>query len=291
MTTRAVFGVLLFTVASLIASAQSPSTPAARAKSLAEAWRLADLGKTAEARATLDSLIKSAAPDAPDVAELLFARATFAASVLDAGFDYQRIIDDLRSPARKKESLLRVAQRALISGETAKALDYLETRAREYPDDSSLAVTDYWKARALLELHDVTGACEALREARMRDRDSPAAVVADIEAQSLVSCGRAPTVAVEPQPVGVVATTATIKPATGAAYRAFAVQVSAFGNRSDAEAMSERLRKKGLDAHVDGTGPLFRVRIGHFSSSADAAKELRALKARGISGFVAEMTQ
>lgn len=293
MTRRVLSGVFLLTVVPLILTAQPPSTRAARAKSLAEAWQLGDLGKTAEARATVDSLIKSASPGASDIAELFFARATFAASAVDAGLDYRRIINDFASPARKKESLLRLAQQALISGERAKALDYLATRAREYADDSSLAVTGYWKARVLLESHDVSGACDALREAQMRDLNSPATVVADIEALALVSCGGAPSagiVAGDPRPVRVAAATAKVKPATGAGSRVFAVQVAAFGNRNDAEAMSKRLRKKGLGAHVDGTRRPFRVRIGHFSSFAEAAKELRALKARGISGFVAEMT-
>jgi cell division protein FtsN len=50
--------------------------------------------------------------------------------------------------------------------------------------------------------------------------------------------------------------------------------------------MADRLKEKGLDAHVDGSVKPFRVRIGHYETYADAAKALRDLKARKISGFV-----
>jgi cell division protein FtsN len=61
--------------------------------------------------------------------------------------------------------------------------------------------------------------------------------------------------------------------------------------RKDAEAESQRLRKTGLDSHVDGDVRPFRVRVGHFKTRAEAAEALRDLKKRNVSGFVTELDQ
>ena len=49
-----------------------------------------------------------------------------------------------------------------------------------------------------------------------------------------------------------------------------------------------RTPSRGLDARVSGDVAPFRVRIGRHVVRADAVKELAALKAKGLAGFVAE---
>ncbi len=66
----------------------------------------------------------------------------------------------------------------------------------------------------------------------------------------------------------------------------FAVQVAAFGSRSQAEELAVKLRGRGFSAHVDGVVAPYRVRIGSYSSRPVAVAELQRLKAKQISGFV-----
>jgi cell division protein FtsN len=73
--------------------------------------------------------------------------------------------------------------------------------------------------------------------------------------------------------------------------RHYAVQVAAYARRADADAMADRLNRKGLNAHVDGSEKPFRVRLGRYDNYAEAAKALRELKAKNISGFVSETDQ
>jgi cell division septation protein DedD len=283
---RAVAVLLVCLAIAAQATAQSSSSGTAR-NAIDAAMRLGNAGDLGSARALIDSVIASSPADSPMQPEALFARATFASNVLDATLDYKKIIDgDSASPLRR-ESLLRMAQRALISGDAPRALDYLTTMTRDYPSDSSLAVAGYWTARALIENHDIVAACAANREALAHSRAS-FFFFAPLEAQAKVSC---PAVAVPSVPVlqptagkppG--STGARIKKVSG---RSYAVQVAAYDVRSEAEQMSQRLRRSGLDSHVDGEKRPFRVRVGRFSSRAEAEQALRDLKARKLSGFVA----
>ena len=66
----------------------------------------------------------------------------------------------------------------------------------------------------------------------------------------------------------------------------FSVQVAAYNVKSQAQAMADKLKKKGYEARVSGTSAPFRVRIGHYSTQAQASAVMRSLKARQIEGFV-----
>jgi hypothetical protein len=224
MTRRRIAIALLLAIAPVILTAQSPGSLGTDGRGLAEALRLGNAGQTAAARLTIDSMIKITPPDASDFADLLFARATFALNALDAGLDYQRIINDFPASEKRKESLLRVAQRALLTGESAKALDYLGIRSSEYADDASLAVTDYWKARAHFDSHDVRAACDALRDGKLHAKNSGAGSLAELEALSSASCAMTPsasTTVADSQPVKIATTTPKVKTDISAAARSF----------------------------------------------------------------------
>lgn len=69
----------------------------------------------------------------------------------------------------------------------------------------------------------------------------------------------------------------------------YSVQVAAFYDRTQADALAKKLLGRGYEsARVDGTKAPFRVRIGHFKTHAAAAQMLATLKAKKITGFVAE---
>ena len=284
------------------AGAQQNEAVRGRARTLAEATRLGSAGDISAARRLTDSLAKIVTSEDDDYADVLLARATYAPSVLDASLDYEKIVSELPRTAAAKTGLLRLAQRALISSDAVKALDYLQRMLRDFPDDSSVAETQYWRARALLDSHDVAAACAANHEATTHAQASHSPLTPMIESQGFVACGEAPLVqaTVQPKPAtpkntkpikAVVADTTKAQPSLSGSTsfgKEYAVQVAAFGTRRDADAMAERLKQRGLDAHVDGSAKPYRVRIGHYSSYADAAKAMRDLKSRKISGFVSE---
>jgi cell division protein FtsN len=66
----------------------------------------------------------------------------------------------------------------------------------------------------------------------------------------------------------------------------YSVQVAAYNVKSQAQAMVEKLKKRGYDARVSGTSAPFRVRIGHYPTQAQANAVMRSLKAKQIAGFV-----
>jgi cell division protein FtsN len=66
----------------------------------------------------------------------------------------------------------------------------------------------------------------------------------------------------------------------------YSVQVAAYNVKSQAQAMVDKLKKKGYDARVSGTSAPFRVRIGNYATQAQASAVMRSLKAKQIEGFV-----
>lgn len=83
-----------------------------------------------------------------------------------------------------------------------------------------------------------------------------------------------------------------VPPADGArpASARFSVQLAAVNTRADADRLVERFRGRGIEARVDGTGAPFRVRTGYFATRALANVRLAELKAKGLDGFIAELT-
>jgi cell division protein FtsN len=66
----------------------------------------------------------------------------------------------------------------------------------------------------------------------------------------------------------------------------YSVQIAAYNVKSQAQAMTAKLKKNGYEARVSGTSAPFRVRIGHYATQAQATAVMRSLKAKQISGFV-----
>jgi len=66
----------------------------------------------------------------------------------------------------------------------------------------------------------------------------------------------------------------------------YSVQVAAYNVKSQAQAMVDKLKKRGYEARVSGMSAPFRVRIGHYATQAQASAVMRSLKAKQIEGFV-----
>lgn len=97
-------------------------------------------------------------------------------------------------------------------------------------------------------------------------------------ASELVTASARPPV-VEARPASTPATAAAFAEPSGSGM---AVQVSAYRNRREAEAMAGRLSAKGYAAYIMAPAPgapnLFRVRIGKFTTRADADRVVARLK-------------
>jgi cell division septation protein DedD len=66
----------------------------------------------------------------------------------------------------------------------------------------------------------------------------------------------------------------------------YSVQVAAYNRRPDASKLAAALVKRGYEARVDGEVLPFRVRIGLYSTSAEAEDALKKLKLKHMDGFV-----
>jgi len=67
----------------------------------------------------------------------------------------------------------------------------------------------------------------------------------------------------------------------------FTVQVAAYDTRQSAEQLVEKLKARGITARlVESASAPYRVRIGHYTTDAEAAAAARELKDKGIVGFV-----
>jgi cell division septation protein DedD len=75
---------------------------------------------------------------------------------------------------------------------------------------------------------------------------------------------------------------------TSTGARAWSVQIAAYNVKSQADAMVAKLKKSGYEARVDGSSAPFRVRIGRYTSKAQAGAVQRSLKAKQIDGFVVQ---
>jgi cell division protein FtsN len=282
---RRILAASLLTVLAARSGAQQ-ANPAA--PPIARISQLAANGDVAEARALVDSLITSGSRGPDETAELLFARASLAQSAATADSDYLTIVSSHPTSPRRTESLYRLAQQSMLSGNQPQAMKYLRQVSDADRSDSAQARVSYWMARTLLEGRDKNGACQANARALRLMASVDPALRGEIESQAVNSCAGVTPVVPAELPT---APSTPLPPATRTKGAAFSVQVAAFPRRTDAEQLAAKLTRSGLDARVDGTANPFRVRIGRYATYAEANAELRALKKRKLSGFVTAVTQ
>jgi len=279
-------------------------------------------GNAAAGRAVVDSMIGVAVPGSNDYAEGIYWRAVLAATAAEAEMDYRRILVDHPLSPRVEDSLIRLAQLEIARANYDGALRHLNKLATDHPQSPARARAGYWMARALFDKNDVQGACAATADALTRTTDNDAELRNQIaylnqRCAGVVLAGTSPVVpAVLPQTASPAVATplgeATSSPATvlladtaptrrpapepvvtsavsesgSMGSRAYSVQVAAYNVKTQADAMVVRLRKNGYEARVDGTSAPFRVRIGRYTTQAQASAVQRSLKAKQIAGFV-----
>ncbi len=298
-------------------SASTPVVPEPADTVLRRAVQIVSEGHGPAGRAIIDSVLAATSPGTPPFAEVLFTKAVVAATAFEAERDYQRVIVEYPSSPRADDALLRIAQEEIVRGDKEAARQHLTRLDRDRPPSSTWPRANLSVARAWFEVDDPTHACAALAVAHSTTPSSAIELLHQLD-YAAQPCAGLPVVAtktapppvatvpapVPPAPTPVVSTPApapvvstpaptpavstpapTPVPSTPAGK--YTVQVAAYDTRGAAEALASKLRERGYESRVWGTAAPFRVRIGHYTTRAAAERELSALQAKQMSGFVA----
>jgi cell division septation protein DedD len=292
------------------AARQSPDSAIARALALNNEQR------GAEARAVVDSLLRSLQPNVPAYADALFWKAMLADSEQVAEDQYNRIVREYPLHRRAEESLIRLAQLEMTRGNRSMAQRHLDRLIIEHPYGQFRSRASYWRARLFLEENELERACAELGMARARlpaddvelrsEIDFAARRCANVPAPSVANRGAKPpsgppsvppatkTPPQASQPPTTQPPTTQPPPTAGrgrsATPAAFSVQAAAFPARQSAESFVETLRGRGYEARVVEAAPMFRVWVGRFPTRAGATALATELRTRQIASgaFVVE---
>jgi cell division septation protein DedD len=274
------------------------------------ALHLAHAGGTQgdKGRALLDSVLRATPPDDSQYSNALYWRSALATTARDSIRYYNRLLIEAPLSPRVEDALVGLAGVEEAQGDRAAAAQHLTRFMLSYANSPQRARVSAWLVRLLFEDSQLARSCAALVWARdaipagnveLRNRvEYYAPRCANLPPDSVVS----PDTASTPPAPAPPATRAVPTPArpvpppppqsrgTAGQTTFYSVQVAAYEVRAPAERMAKSLVARGIDARVDGTEQPFRVRVGKYSSHADAVKAAAALKAKGITGFLTAVT-
>jgi cell division protein FtsN len=338
------FCLTLLLVGSAVARAQDTTAAAAPVVAdpvdsvLRRAEQMVGEGHAAAGRAIVDSVLGATQAGTPRYAEVLFTKASLAATAFETERDYRRVTVEYPSSPRADDALLRLAQLELARGDKDEARQHLMRLDRDRPATATTPRTNLSVAHAWFELDDAPRACAALSAAHSVTPSSQIELIHQLD-YAAQPCAGVPVVATTtktapPAAATVSAPTATVPAPTTLTTTAtapaattsvpvlppapvpapapvtsvpapnrppvasapvptprsgvgnYTVQVAAYDTRGAAEALASKLRERGYDVRVWGTAAPFRVRIGHYPTRSAAERQLSALQAKSMSGFV-----
>ena len=276
---RVMRGLLLLVFCATTAMAQGTDV-------FARARRLVNDGDAKAGRALVDSALAAAPAGSAAYAEALYWRGVLAEEGEQARTDLLRVAIEFPLSPHAGEALLRLAQLEMTRSDRVAAQRHLDRLAREHPQSPVRAAGRYWTGRLLLEDARPTDACVALREARRL------ADPTDIELLNQIDYYARPCDALEADAKmradSIAADSARRATEQANAPRGrWSVQVAAYGNKSEAEALAKRLRARGHDARVTPAKP-WRVRVGYYATRTDAAEAAKELSTRSSRAIVVE---
>jgi len=275
---------------------------------ISRARKLSDAGNTADARRLVDSVLKMASQESPAYAEALYLRASLANVAVDAERDYRRLLVEAPLSARAEDAMLQLAQLEQARGDRRAATEHFQRFVLSYANNPARPRAAISLVRLLFEQGLTARGCDAMRTARKAVPQGNLELLNQLEfyAPRCVDFAAAPPVAADsssaandstrsadpasptisdsaaPPPKPVTAPPSTAK--SDAAF--YSVQVAAYDASQPAIRMARMLKTRGLESRVDGTTRPFRVRVGRYSTRAEAVKAAAALKSQGIAGFV-----
>lgn len=282
------------------APATAQSSGGANADSIfARAHRLVASGNGAAGRLLVDSVLAATDPNTPQYADALYWRATLSTNGTDAERDYRRIVVEYGASVRSGDALLQLAQLESARGDRATAADHLERFLLENPGHAERTRANLTLVRLLVDQNDLPRACSALRQALREVPDSavetrnqlqyysPRCVANDVSPAARVPIGGAP--ASKDSGDAVKHDSSRGPTSTPDAKARYTLQVAAYASRSDATALTGRLKARGFDARIVGSAKPFRVRIGRYPTRTDAVAAQTRLKARKITVTITEI--
>lgn len=292
---RFILAVLLVAGSGLRAQQADSTARALQESPVQRARKLLEDGNVADGRRILDSILKVTSPDAPVYADALYWRAAGASAAVDAERDYRRLLIEAPLSLRAEDAMLQLAQLEQARGDRRGASDHLQRFLLTYPNNPARPRAAVSLVRLLFEQGQVARGCEALRTGReampaenaeLRNQlefyaprcvvlEAPPDAARDSVADARDSSRNLPKPATAPR------STATSESASF-----YSVQVAAYDSREPASRMARMLVSRGLEARVDGKARPFRVRVGRYTTRAQAVNAAEKLKSQGIGGFV-----
>lgn len=293
------------------ANAQSDTiTRSATDSVVLRARALANEGRDADSRKLLDSLLRVSTPDSAIYSEALYWRAALATTAADAERDYRRLLIEAPLSARAEDALLGLGNLLQARGDKRGASDQMQRFMLTYANSPARPRVALSLVRLLFDLgpQQQARACEALRMGRdaiprenleLRNQldyyeprcigDIAPAVAPEsmaVVTDSTKAVPPADTAIAPPKPARPSPSQPPSQPPTQAQTAFYSVQVAAYQSREPATNLASVLKERGLDARVDGTVAPFRVRVGKYSTRAEAVKAQATLKAQGQNGFI-----
>lgn len=264
---------------------------------MARARALANEGRDADSRKLLDSLLRVNTPDSAIYPEALYWRGTLSPTAADAERDYRRLLIEAPLSARAEDALLGLGNLLQARGDKRGASDQMQRFMVTYANSPARPRVALSLVRLLFDLgpQQQARACEALRMGRdaiprenlelrnQLDYYEPRCIGDIAPAVAPESTAVAPDTAktqAEPEAEA----KAKARTLTPAAF--YSVQVAAYQSKEPATNLASVLKERGLDARVDGASAPFRVRVGKYSTRAEAVKAQASLKAQGQNGFI-----
>ncbi len=296
------FAVLLFAAGILEAQEADTTGRVPQDSVIARARQLVMAGHESDGRKLIDSVLAVTPPDSARYSEALYWRGVLAATAADAERDYRRLLIEAPLSARAEDALLQLAQLEQARGDRRGASDHLQRFLLSYPQNPARGRVSVQLVRLLFDQgpQQLARACEVLRVARVEvpsssvelrnQLDAQVPRCAYVEARAPVQPPAdsarpvvAPDTAVRTPPTPPTSPTSPTSPPTPAFY---SVQVAAYDAPEAATRMAEQLIARGIDARVDGSAPPYRVRVGKYTTRADAVKAAADIKAKGHNGFI-----
>lgn len=268
-----------------------PDALAAQAPTLERVDSLIAAADYETARATIEAwaAARSDRMTGAQQARGLMLRGQLARSPAEAEPHYLAIVLGYPIAPEAPRALLRLGQGLFMAGEPARAVGYLQRFVADYPGHPERTMGLLWLARARTAARESAAGCAAARQGLTdtRDPDLVAMLRVEEDAACTPAAGRqtAQTQAAQTQAAAPPSTRpATTRPATTPPAEAgtgrFSAQVGAFRQQQSVDDIVTRLRRAGYEprvAMVPGSS-LIRVRVGRFTTAADAARMVARLK-------------
>jgi tetratricopeptide (TPR) repeat protein len=284
-----------------------PTANESRDSLYSRARQLVSQGNGAAGRALIDSAVTASVGTA-DYPNALYWRAALAAAAADAERDYRRVIVEYPFSAHSGDALLALAQLEMARGDRDPAIDHLQRFLLQHPNDPQSIRAGIWLGRLLLEQNQLGKGCAVLLRTRAALGDTAIEIRNQVDYYATRCNGVDTTPPVSrPAPPRIPpadnarpartsdslrhettrrdTSSPTARPSSPPAGR-YTVQVAAYDTKDSAQKFITTLSGRGVVARLVGTRAPFRVRVGHYATDAEATASARALKEKGIVGFV-----